>query len=223
MKTYLISGIGADHRMFTHIRLPEGYETQYIPWIDPLEDEPLQAYAIRLSVPIDSSEPFVLIGFSLGGIMATEIAKVTPPVRTILISSIPLSSELPPYYIRAHRLHLSKFARPSLWKFLTAVKTLLTIRSRDDRKIMADVIWSGDDAFIAWAIEAVLRWQNDTLPQSLSRIHGARDEVFPIGYTHPDYTIPKAGHNLTMTHPNDVNGLLARILSGLNTLPGTFS
>jgi hypothetical protein len=38
MKTYLISGIGADYRLFTHINLPEGYETRYIHWISPEKD-----------------------------------------------------------------------------------------------------------------------------------------------------------------------------------------
>ncbi|HEV2354925.1 MAG TPA: alpha/beta fold hydrolase [Puia sp.] len=213
MKTYLISGIGADYRLFTHIHLPDGYETRYIRWIDPQKGEPLPAYALRLAGQINTREPFVLIGFSLGGIMATEIAKIFNPVHTILISSIPRSSELPPYYIRAHRLRLAKLAAPPLMKFLAFIKALLTMRSRDDRKLMKDVIWSGDDRFISWAIEAVLRWENDTLPLSMTHIHGAWDEIFPMLYTHADYTIPKAGHNLTMTHPHSVNDLLEKILS----------
>jgi pimeloyl-ACP methyl ester carboxylesterase len=213
MKTYLISGIGADYRLFTHINLPEGYETRYIHWITPAKDETLPAYASRLAAQIDTNEPFALIGFSLGGIMAVEIAKLFPPSLTILISSVPLSSHLPPLYARAHRMQLSKLASPKLMKLLTSLKHLLTMRSREDWKIMREVIWSGDDRFISWAIEAVLNWENTTLPQPLYHLHGSWDEIFPMKLTRPTHIIRRGGHTLIMSHAHIINGLLRDILT----------
>ena len=213
MKTYFISGIGADYRLFTHITLPEGYETAYIHWIPPQKEESLPSYAHRLSGQIDHSKPFVLIGFSLGGIMATEIAKAFPPLCTIIISSVPLSANLPPYYTLAHRLQLTKIASPTLMKLLASVKHMLTMRSRDNWKIMREVIWSGDDQFITWAMDAVLKWENSSIPQPLYHIHGSRDEIFPIGRTKPTYIVPKGGHTLIMNHPEAINALLQKILS----------
>ena len=213
MKAYFISGIGADYRLFTHISLPEGFETRYIHWIPPEQAESIPAYARRLAAQIDTAEPFVLVGFSLGGIMATEIAKIYQPVLTILISSVPTSAQLPPYYIKAHRLQLSKLARPTLLKFLTKVKYSLTMKSREDRKIMRDVIRAGDDRFISWAITAVLNWRNETIPQPLIQIHGAWDEIFPARRTQPNYIIPRAGHTLVMSHSRKINELLKTILA----------
>lgn len=213
MKTYLISGIGADYRLFTHISLPEGFETRYVHWISPAKDETLPAYARRLAAQIDTSEPFALIGFSLGGIMAVEIAKIFQPSLTILISSIPVSSNLPPYYTRAHRMQLSKLASPKLMKLLTSVKQLLTMRSREDWKIMREVIWSGDDRFISWAIEAVLNWENTTVPKPFYHIHGSWDEIFPMKLTRPTHIVPRGGHTLVMSHPLIINNLLREILT----------
>jgi pimeloyl-ACP methyl ester carboxylesterase len=213
MKAYLISGIGADYRLFTHIRLPEGFETHYIDWIQPDKEEALPAYAHRLAAQIDTREPFALIGFSLGGIMAVEIAKLYPPVCTVIISSVPVSSNLPPYYLLADRLRLSKLASPTLMKFLTSVKYLLTARSRDNWKIMREVIWSGDDKFISWAINAVLKWENALTPHPLVHIHGSWDEIFPISRTRPTHIIPKGGHTLIMSHPHIINGLLRDLLA----------
>lgn len=213
MKTYFISGIGADYRLFTHIELPQGYETRYVHWILPDKEETLPAYARRLAAQIDTGEPYILVGFSLGGIMATEIAKIFPPLCTILISSVPLSANLPPYYNLADRLRLPKLVSPRLGKFLALIKQRLTIRSREDRKIMEDVIRAGDDRFIAWAIQAVLKWENRTVPQPLFHIHGSWDEVFPVARTRPTYIIPRGGHNLTMSHPDIINGLLRDILT----------
>jgi pimeloyl-ACP methyl ester carboxylesterase len=213
MKTYFISGIGADYRLFTHIRLPEGYETRYIHWIPPEHEETLPAYARRLTAQIETSEPYILIGFSLGGIMAIEIAKAFPPLCTIIISSVPVSASLPPYYTLAHRLQLTKIASPTLMKLLASVKHLLTMRSRDNWKIMREVIWSGDDQFISWAMDAVLKWENNIIPQPFYHIHGSRDEIFPISRIKPTYIIPKGGHTLIMNHPQAINALLQQILS----------
>jgi pimeloyl-ACP methyl ester carboxylesterase len=215
MKAYLIPGIGADYRLFTHLRLPEGYEPVHIHWISPLEDEPLPAYARRLCSQIDTSEPFILIGLSLGGIMSVEIAKIFPPVCTILISSIPLSAHLPGYYALAQNLRLPKITPPALFKAATSLKHFLTMKSAGNRKIMQDVIWSGDDQFIRWGVEAVLKWENDVLPHPLFHIHGSRDEIFPISRTTPTHIVPKGGHMIIMSQPELTNTLLDDILRTL--------
>jgi pimeloyl-ACP methyl ester carboxylesterase len=212
MKTYFISGIGADYRLFTHIRLPEGFECHYINWIAPEQEESLPSYAGRLTAQIDTAEPFTLIGFSLGGIMAVEIAKLFPPACTILISSIPVSSNLPPFYRRAHRLRLQKLASPTLMKALASFKHLVTMRSRDNYKLMREVIRDGDDTFIAWAMDAVVDWQNDTLPTPYYHIHGTWDEIFPVKYTKPTHVVHRGGHNLILSHALIVNGILREIL-----------
>jgi pimeloyl-ACP methyl ester carboxylesterase len=213
MKTYFVSGIGADYRLFTHIRLPEGFETNYVHWIPPEPEESLPSYARRLTAQIDTGEPYILIGFSLGGMMAVEIAKQFPPACTVLISSIPVSSNLPPYYRRAHRLQLQKLASPTLIKVLASLKHLLTMRSRDNYKLIREVIWDGDDRFIAWAMDAVVDWQNDTIPRPLFHIHGTWDDVLPIRFTKPTHVVTRGGHNLVLSHAPIINGLLREILS----------
>lgn len=213
MKAYLISGIGADYRLFTHIRLPEGYGTHYVHWITPEPEETLQAYAHRLAAQIDTTEPFTLIGFSLGGIMAVEIAKLFRPVRTVLISSIPVSDNLPPYYRRAHRLQLQKLASPTLMKALATFKQRLTMRSREDFRIMRDVIRAGDDRFITWAMDAAVDWQNNTIPQPLFHIHGTWDDILPIKFTRPTHVVARGGHNMVMSHAPVINNILREILT----------
>lgn len=209
---YFTSGIGADHRLFTHLRLPEGFEASYIHWIPPLADESLSEYAIRLSKQIDTSEPFVLAGLSLGGIMSVEMAKHRKPLCTIIISSVPVSAHLPRYYRMAGQLGLGKIIPASLLKAATAVKHSLMLRSAANRRLMMDVIRSGDDHFIRWALTAVLEWENTEIPQPLYHLHGSRDEVFPIGLTKPTHVIRKAGHLFLLYNADAVNRILSEIL-----------
>jgi len=213
VKVYFTSGIGADYRLFTHLRLPQGFETHYIHWIPPHPNESLRDYAARLTVQIDKSSPFALVGLSLGGIMSVEMAKVIKPACTILISSVPVSAHLPRYYRIAGQLGLGKLVPASLLKAATSVKHGLMLRPAANRRLMMDVIRDGDDQFIRWALTAVLEWENTEIPQPLYHIHGTRDEVFPIRLTTPTHIIRKAGHMFLLYRADTVNRILSEILT----------
>ncbi len=213
MKVYFISGIGADHRFFIHTRLPKGYEAVYLDYIPHQQKESLPAYARRLAEKIDPSVPFALVGLSLGGIMATEIAKIKQPDFTILIASVPLSSHLPRYYSFAKRLGLHRMMPGAFFKVLAAIKHIFSFKTWSDKRLILAVIWEGDSKFINWAVNAVLEWNNAILPPNLYHIHGTRDEVFPISLTRPTHRIEKGGHLLVMSKADRVSAIIQEILS----------
>ncbi len=212
LKVYFIPGIGADYRLFLHLRLPEGYEPAYIHWIPPIKKEQLSDYAYRLIQQVDTTEPFVLAGLSLGGIMAVEMAKRIPPVCTVLISSVPVSDNLPTLYRIAGALQLSRLIPASLMKLAAIIKHSIWMRTAAGRRLMRQVISASDDRFIRWALSAVLDWKNMTIPQPLYHIHGSRDEIFPIRLTTPTHIFPKGGHMFLITHPEAVNNFLLEVL-----------
>jgi pimeloyl-ACP methyl ester carboxylesterase len=208
VNVYFISGMGADHRAFSYITLPKGFQAVHIPWIKPDEKEPLVAYALRLAGAIRTSEPFILVGLSMGGMMAVEIAKKFPPVCTVLISSIPLSGQLPRFYRVASKLKANFLLSPSLLKRLVGLKKAFSPAG----KLVSDMFRACDNEFFKWATLAVPGWNNHQVPQPLYHIHGKRDLVLPIRLTHPTQAVARAGHMLVMTHPNVVNAFLAEVL-----------
>lgn len=213
MKAYFISGMAADERVFKYVRLPEGYEIVHLTWIDPLQDESLSSYAIRMAERIDTSEPFVLVGLSFGGMLVTEIAKRYPPVKTILIASIPLSAHLPGYFRIAAKMRLHKVVPIRLVKTAARLKRYITREKSEDKKLIWEIINSSDPKFIRWSMAAVLGWKNEEIPPALFHIHGTRDEVLPSRYTTPTHIIPKAGHLLVMSQPEEVNTILHNALA----------
>ena len=215
MKTYFISGIAADGRIFRHIHLPDGFEAVYLDWIKPQPEEALENYADRLAKKINKDEPFVLIGVSLGGIMATEIALKYNPPALIIIGSVPVISQMPGYFRIAEKLKLYKLFPGSLYKFSAKVKHYLTREKPDDKKIILKMISETDPAFIKWGIRAVLKWRNKRIPKSLYHIHGTRDEVFPYRFTSPTHTIIKGDHALVNTRYEEVNIILMDIFTTL--------
>ncbi|MCB0541677.1 MAG: alpha/beta hydrolase, partial [Bacteroidetes bacterium] len=86
MKIFGISGLGADERVFKKLTL--NYNINTVKWLKPHKKEELKNYIKRLSVEIDDSQPFVLIGVSFGGIVAIELSKILKPEAVIIISSI---------------------------------------------------------------------------------------------------------------------------------------
>ena len=92
---YLISGLGADERVFSRLEFPAGYETHFLPWIQPLTPtEPIEEYAARMARRILHPNP-VLLGLSFGGMMSIEIARHIPVERVVLLSSVKQKQELP--------------------------------------------------------------------------------------------------------------------------------
>jgi pimeloyl-ACP methyl ester carboxylesterase len=212
MKVYFISGIAADSRVFKHIRVPAGFEAVYIDWIRPYSNESLSDYAIRLAKKINTEESFCLIGLSLGGIVASEIAVRTHPRAVIIIGSVPVYTQLPGYYKWVRRLKLHKLVPGSLYKNAAIVKHFFKREDEEDKKDIYRMVRATDPAFIRWGINAVLNWTNNQLPPSLTHIHGTRDEVFPFAFTSPSHVIPKGDHMLVISHPNEINLILKEVL-----------
>ncbi|HVG11799.1 MAG TPA: hypothetical protein VM843_02295, partial [Flavisolibacter sp.] len=86
VNVYFISGLGADCRIFKNLQLPPSYHAVHVEWIKPLVKESLAEYALRLSAAIDTTQPFGLIGLSLGGMIAVEISKNKRAEWVVLIS-----------------------------------------------------------------------------------------------------------------------------------------
>jgi pimeloyl-ACP methyl ester carboxylesterase len=213
MKVYFISGIAADYRLFRHIRLPAGFDAVYLDWNKPQRDESLENYADRLAEKINTDESFVLLGTSLGGIIASEIALKYNSLAVVIIGSVPVISQFPGYFRIAEKLKLYKIFPGSFYKFSAIAKHYFTSEDRDDKKIIIRMISETDPSFITWGIQAVLKWRNKRTPKSLYHIHGTRDEVFPYRCTSPTHTISKGDHVLVITRHEEVNKILAEIFS----------
>jgi pimeloyl-ACP methyl ester carboxylesterase len=213
MKVYFISGIAADKRLFRHIRLPVGFETVYIDWIKPHIDEALPAYADRLAKKMNTNEDFIIIGTSLGGFIATEIALKYRPACVIIIGSVPVASNLPVYYRIAGRLKIHKIIPGSLFKVSAIIKHFFSREDAEDKKIIIQMIKETDAGFIRWGINAVLNWENSQLPKSLFHIHGTKDEMFPYSYTTPTHTIARGDHIIVISRAGEVNTILNEILT----------
>ena len=96
-RVFLIAGLGADTRVYNNIDL-NAHEVVCIDWIEPAKTETLITYTQKLINQYHISPNSIVIGNSLGGMIAVEIAKIIPLQKVILISSIKTINEAPWYF-----------------------------------------------------------------------------------------------------------------------------
>ncbi len=212
MKVYFICGLAADSRVFKNIQLPVGHQPVYLDWIRPEKNESLSNYSLRLAKDIDAAEKFSLIGLSMGGMIAIEIAKHFKPVSTILISSVPSAEHLPKYYLVAAFMHLHQLIPISFIQKISVLKRLFSTETAEDKIMLKNMIRKSDPYFIRWAMNAVLTWENKELPQQLFQIHGGKDAILPRRYTKPTHIINSGGHLMIMNKAKEINAILNELL-----------
>jgi len=212
LNVYFISGLGADSRIFKHIKLPPNCTPVYLDWIKPNPNESLADYAARMAESIDVTKPFSIIGLSLGGMIAVEIAKIKHPKKLVLISSIATAKQLPPYYRFGGVLRLHKWVPVQLFKQGSFLKRFFTAETSADKRLIRSMIRDCDPSFIRWGMNAVLGWENKDVPQTVVHIHGSADFILPKKFAAPTHIVPGAGHLAVLTHSAQINAVLNSVL-----------
>lgn len=206
---YLLSGLGADKRVFEFLDL-SGYHVNHIRWIDPLKDESIEKYAARLLPQIATSKP-ILIGVSFGGMMAIEIAKLIDTEKIILISSIKNKSELPNQLKLAGLLGLNKIKPPAFFKEANAVTCFLFgVTQLKEKKLLHDILGDTNTNFLVWGMGKIVTWKNTKKLTNITHIHGTMDRIFPI--SKPDFEIKGGGHLMIINRSKEIGELIREIV-----------
>ncbi|RLJ74705.1 alpha/beta hydrolase [Pedobacter alluvionis] len=214
MNTYFISGLGADKRIFSKLKLNKEINIIHIDWITPNKNESLASYAERLSSAIDLSQPFALVGVSFGGMIAVEIAKLLKPATVLIISSTMLSMHLPALYRFLGKLGLLKLI-PA--KFLKSSNKLTQnyyfgTRSGSEKALLSKIIKDTDPYFLKWAIGSILNWENKIKPERIFHIHGTNDKILYSRKATPDFVIENGTHFMVYQNAKEISGIIDKLL-----------
>lgn len=212
MQVYFISGLGADKTVFQLLDL--SYCTPvFIDWIKPLDNEPLQHYALRLKEHYQMPADAVIVGLSFGGMLATEIAKQFPGTQVILLSSSKTKNEIPRLYRAGNYLPLYKWLPGNIQRlFMRLMEKSFGIRSIQGKEIYRNVIKRADIAFNSWAIWALLHWDNTIVPSSIVHIHGTADKILFYKNITANITVKAGGHLMVIEDAAEISGELKRII-----------
>lgn len=216
----LLSGAGADERMFEKLKplLPE----MIVPkWLPVRRGESLRSYAQRMAEEIGRGRECFIGGASLGGFLAIEMLPYLNARACFLIGAVRSPAEFP-LWIRilrpAHALCRIIPFQLFLWLSGFLAATFGPILPRRVREFLR-LGGSLDEDFFRWANEAVLLWGQDGPPPPATvpvyQIQGRRDRVLPAKLTHPDEIIPRGGHVIALSHPEEVADFIRRHMDAL--------
>jgi pimeloyl-ACP methyl ester carboxylesterase len=204
-KVYLISGLGADSRLFKY-QYALDYDFQNIEWIRAEKGESLAAYAKRLSAGIDESEPYSIVGCSLGGIVAIEMRKFLNPEKLVLISSLKTAYEKSQitkvadafklYYL----LNGHVFRWAAIWRRLFFGKL-----AKEEEALFNSMLKASHPFFMKWGLHRVITWDNEEEFSNVVHIHGDRDAVFPFRNIRNAVRIPGGSHLMIFNKHEEVN------------------
>lgn len=207
----LIPGLGADERLFQFIDF-SNCEKQVIKWMPPKKDENFSSYILKLKGQIVSKQPPVLIGVSLGGMVAMELRELIPVEKTIIISSIKTKDEMPAHFNLIKRIKLNEVISPAFLKKCTPVikPFLVDTSNKKTNEIINAMIQDSNNDFITSAIKFVLHWSRAKYDsENLIHIHGTKDIIFPLrNIRECNYKIEDGAHDMILSKHVEINKIL---------------
>jgi pimeloyl-ACP methyl ester carboxylesterase len=209
---YLISGLGADERIFQNIDFGS-FTPKHIKWIEPIKNEMLKSYALRLSVQIETENPIIL-GVSFGGMLAVEIAKYIDCQQVILISSAQTKHEIPLIYRILGRQKLHNLIPIKLFKQANVLTYwFFGMRTQGEKALLKSILHDTDSTFLKWAIHSIVNWDNIETIDKIVHFHGEIDRILPIqNIKRTDFRIAAGGHLMIFNQADTISRVLKNIL-----------
>ncbi|MFI5136265.1 MAG: alpha/beta hydrolase [Sphingobacteriales bacterium] len=212
-RIYLIPGLGADCRIYKKLNLGD-HDLINIDWIKPEQTDALKDYAQKLIDQYAISSDSIVIGNSMGGMIAIEIGKIIPLSKIILISSIRTIDEAPGYFSFFRNIPLYRLLPENTIVSLDYFLDLFFGKiKKTDEGLFRDMLRKWPVEFLKWAVDAVLKWDNKIIPQHTYLITGDKDLVFPYKNV-SDAIIVKGGtHIMIYDKAHEVGEIVKEILN----------
>ena len=211
MNVYFLPGMCVNCKVFDQIILPQGFKKVYIEWLPP-GNEPFEEYVYNMAAPIDTGEPFILVGYSMGGIIMQEMNRFLKPEKNILISSIKSQDEIPLLFRFVKKTHINNIPK-QIYLTNKRISRLFAqwVFDMDDNEIENCLDYISPD-YLKWAVYHITEWEPEGNCPNLYHIHGTKDQVFPFKQITNAFAVEGGNHIMVLRKAEELNRLIARIL-----------
>ncbi|WKZ66955.1 MAG: alpha/beta hydrolase [Flavobacteriales bacterium] len=221
MDIYLVPGLGADHRLFQRLDLAP-HPVHPLNWPAMPEGSSLADFARVLADQVDRTRPHALAGVSMGGMVVQEMAALTRPVRTVVISSWKGPQEMPPPIRVLRGTHAERILTPAFMKrTLPLIRWQMGVETEADKALFDAFIAATPLEQVRVQIAAVLAWEGPSRPvEGLVHIHGSGDRLMPIWHIQRPLRVEGGGHFMVHNRAEDVSQLVLQALEAQATPSG---
>lgn len=211
---YLLPGQGADRRQFDSLTFDGSYKIKVIEYGTPHDSLNMKSFAKYLSQYIDTTEEFILIGVSLGGMLCIELSELLNPEKTIIISSAKNRNDFPARYTFQKKIAVYKLFPGSV--LLAGAKILQPIVEPDRKKnkeTFKAMLGAKDSKYMERSVDLIINWERQVNTKKIYQIHGSNDHTLTLrSIKNPDYIIENGSHMMTLTRAKEISSLLNYIL-----------
>lgn len=211
---YCFPGQGSDHRLFDSLRVDTNYRLRFINYATPKKNCNMKQFAQELSQQIDSTQPFILLGVSLGGMICCELAEFMHPQKIILISSAKNRNELPRRYRFQYHIPLYRIFPGGFLNFGAKIMQPIVEPDRKHNKAtFKSMLSKKTGLYMKRTVSMIINWERTSNSAEIFHIHGTKDHTLPIRFiVNPTFILENGSHMMTLTRAQDINVFLNQIL-----------
>lgn len=212
---YCFPGQGSDARIFDSLVVDPSYKLKFIDYGTPEIGMSMKDFAKQLVDKIDTTQGFLLLGISLGGMICTELAEIVHPEKTIIISSAKNRNELPMRYKFQRTIPLYKlFSGRALLRGAKILQPIVEPDRKKNKATFIKMLGSKNPEYMRRSIHLLIHWDRETNQGKIYQIHGTHDHTIPFKrITSPDVVINSGSHMMTLTRASEVSIALNSILT----------
>lgn len=210
---YFIPGLGTDYRIFTEMELNDDYEIKYLHYEIPEKNASMNDFAHVMAKQIDTTSKYVIVGASIGGMLATEMIEFMSPEKVILIASAKSRLEFPNLYRFQKTIPIQKLVTGKMIKKSTRfLQSKVEPDCKNGNGIYADMLNEKSPIFMKRAVAMIINWERVTYSEEIIHIHGNNDHTLPIRKVKPDYIIENGSHVMAYTRSKEISDIINEIL-----------
>jgi pimeloyl-ACP methyl ester carboxylesterase len=215
MHIHLIPGLGADHRIFCKLDTA-GHTVQHLDWPVMPRGSTITDFARTFIDRVDQSVPHALVGMSMGGMVAQELALFTQPQRVVIISSWKGPHEMPPPLRLLRGRHPERvLTKAFLDRVMPMVRWQMGVEDPESVALLDALVRVHGIDQLKVQIHAALNWKGPRRPPArLVHIHGNKDLLMPLAFIKDAQVVEGGSHFMVHDSAAEVSALLHKALAG---------
>lgn len=211
-----IPSFGTDSSLYNDIKLSEANQASaiFLDWPAINDAKGLKDYARTFISQFKITKEDILVGTSLGGIVAIEINKILVVKKIIIVSSIKTHSEKPKLFKFMEISRTYKLFVPSVLKI--GLDLIVPLYGKNISRYLwfRKVFKKSDNKFMKWGLKQIVCWKNKEVATNLVQIHGSKDPLFPLKYArNPHYIIEGGTHAMVRLKGEELSKVIDQEIS----------
>jgi hypothetical protein len=85
---------------------------------------------------------------------------------------------------------------------------LFDVSSIEEKELLDKIITETNPDFLKWAMDKIVNWKNEFIPDNLIHIHGTNDKILPYRFVKSDYNIQSAGHFMIVKQAKEISVII---------------